>query len=434
MLRPDDLPSRTPAVSPFRTIQRCIQRIITPTCATSARITRFTLQTYGDLSWLPRRYFRHAFIGVSIPLALIAGSILPSAQQSNTTVAPVAAAYAVQSTFSVPLGDAPMPEADGAVAFSDDLNLIEGSGTVALGHEIQAPVRVGSTTDANVNLRRGPSTEEGVIAKLPAGTKLEVIGQREGWYRVATARGTIGWVSDDFFSLSSTKSSAPAMTAVIDADRTNLRQGPGTSFGSYGKMAQGTAVQVLARNGSWFRVRSPRGTLGWVHRDLIDINSEIIRNIPVTNDLPPAPKPSTPAPVTVAPAPRASVAASGDAVAIARQYVGSRYVWGGAQPSGFDCSGLTLYVYRQLGLNLPHKASLQYNTPGQRIGSVDQLAPGDLVFFVRTTSAKGITHVGIYTGNGRMVTAGTPRTGVQEVSLYNQYWLSRFAGGVRPSR
>jgi len=83
---------------------------------------------------------------------------------------------------------------------------------------------------------------------------------------------------------------------------------------------------------------------------------------------------------------------------------------------------------------MPHKAALPYNVPGQRIGSIGALIPGDLVFFVRTTPARGITHVGIYTGNGRMVTAGTPRTGVQEVSLSAAYWRSRFAGGVRPER
>jgi cell wall-associated NlpC family hydrolase len=134
--------------------------------------------------------------------------------------------------------------------------------------------------------------------------------------------------------------------------------------------------------------------------------------------------------------PAAEVAAAvSDAAVIATRLIGAPYVWGGATPRGFDCSGLTKYVYAQFGLNLPHKASQQFSTRyGRSVGTVGALVAGDLVFFVRTTSARGITHVGIYTGGGMMVTANTPGTGVQHVSIYGQYWRSRFAGAIRPTR
>jgi peptidoglycan DL-endopeptidase CwlO len=92
----------------------------------------------------------------------------------------------------------------------------------------------------------------------------------------------------------------------------------------------------------------------------------------------------------------------GSVVAIALQYLGVPYVWGGSSPStGFDCSGFTSYVYAQVGVSLPHHAASQfaYGTPVSYV----QLAPGDLVFF------SGLGHVGIYIGNNQFVHA--PHTG-----------------------
>jgi len=90
-----------------------------------------------------------------------------------------------------------------------------------------------------------------------------------------------------------------------------------------------------------------------------------------------------------------------EAATIAMKYLGVPYVWGGSTPGGFDCSGLVMYVYGQLGISLPHYAAAQYGfgTPVSR----DQLQPGDLVFF------DGLNHVGIYIGGGEMVHA--PQTG-----------------------
>ncbi len=100
------------------------------------------------------------------------------------------------------------------------------------------------------------------------------------------------------------------------------------------------------------------------------------------------------------------------AASIALQYLGVPYVWGGASPSGFDCSGLVMYVYAQLGISLPHYTVAQWNAT-EPIASP---APGDLVFF------NGLGHVGIYIGGGKFVDA--PHTG----SVVRIDSLSSFGG------
>jgi cell wall-associated NlpC family hydrolase len=89
------------------------------------------------------------------------------------------------------------------------------------------------------------------------------------------------------------------------------------------------------------------------------------------------------------------------AVRIARTQLGVPYVYGGASPGGFDCSGLVMWVYGRLGISLPHNAAALYGT-GRPV-SPSHLQPGDLVFF------HGLGHVGIYIGHGRMIHA--PQTG-----------------------
>ena len=95
----------------------------------------------------------------------------------------------------------------------------------------------------------------------------------------------------------------------------------------------------------------------------------------------------------------APVSTAGGAAGIAMQYLGVPYVWGGASPSGMDCSGLVVVVYGQLGISVPRTAAAQYSA-GTPI-SYSELAPGDLVFF----GYGGISHVGIYIGGGSMIHA-----------------------------
>jgi cell wall-associated NlpC family hydrolase len=137
---------------------------------------------------------------------------------------------------------------------------------------------------------------------------------------------------------------------------------------------------------------------------------EVAAALPVA----PASMPST---SSLVPAP-----SHGNVVSIAMQYLGVPYVWGGASPSGFDCSGFTMYVYAQIGVSLPHYTGAQY-AMGVAVPR-DQLQPGDLVFF------DGLGHEGMYIGNNQFIHA--PHTGdVVKISSITGWYASTYVGARR---
>lgn len=100
-------------------------------------------------------------------------------------------------------------------------------------------------------------------------------------------------------------------------------------------------------------------------------------------------------------------------VSIARAQAGKRYVHGATGPNAFDCSGLTTYVFRQVGVSMPRTSRGQYSGAGRAV-SVSSIQPGDLVFYY-----SGPSHVGIYIGGGKIVHAANRRSGVKVSGLHS---------------
>jgi murein DD-endopeptidase len=118
---------------------------------------------------------------------------------------------------------------------------------------------------------------------------------------------------------------------------------------------------------------------------------------------------------------------------IARHLIGTPYQFGGADSQGFDCSGLAVFAYERVGLEIPRTAADQWRA-ARRVGPErarrhSDLVPGDLVFF--RIGSRHINHVGIYTGDGGFVHAPRRGSAVSSASLEDPYFRKRFAGAGR---
>jgi len=119
------------------------------------------------------------------------------------------------------------------------------------------------------------------------------------------------------------------------------------------------------------------------------------------------------------------------AVELARSKLGAPYVFGATGPDAFDCSGLMLWVYSQLGLDIPRTAQQQFEWAVPIDPS--QLQPGDFLFYEGTyATSDRITHVGMYVGGGMVVMATGNGGFVKEVAISDPYWTAHFASTGRP--
>ncbi len=110
----------------------------------------------------------------------------------------------------------------------------------------------------------------------------------------------------------------------------------------------------------------------------------------------------------------------------AKKYIGVKYKYGGSDPGGFDCSGFSLFVYKQYGISLPRSADSQFKK-GHRVMR-NEVLPGDLVFF--SDSGSKITHVGIYLGDNSFIHAPSTGKSVEITQIDAYYYSTRLAGYV----
>ena len=314
------------------------------------------------------------------------------------------------------------------------------------------PPKIATVRDSQLNLRDGPGTNYIGMTKIGAGVSLDLLARYNDWFQVQAPNSVVGWVQADLLEIApgvverievvaAPPDPSPALVGVISGRSVNLRGGPGAQYGKLSTLGGGAQLDLLGRHQDWLKVRTSKGAVGWVSRELVEVREYVARRVPTVKDIPALPKPqraavpAQPRPAN-SPAPAARPApvsaGSSEIVAYALQFVGVPYVWGGESPRGFDCSGFTLYVYRKFGISLPHSAEGQFSSRyGAIISNQSDLRPGDLVFFVNTYK-RGISHVGIYAGDGMVLQALTPGRGLTAVSMHSSYWSPRYYAGLRP--
>lgn len=253
----------------------------------------------------------------------------------------------------------------------------------------------------NLNVRQYPGEDGKLVGKLPKNAACEVISSEEGWAYITSGKVS-GYVKEEYLltgfgALKKGEELAQAV-AVSSADALNIREQPDLSAEIVTQVAQGEYLDVVEiLNNGWVKVDLD-GEDVYVSSDYVEIRSDLNTAITMTELL----YGQGVSDVRV------------DLCQYAKQFLGNPYVWGGTSlTGGADCSGFVLSVYKKYGINLPHYSGSQAKC-GTQI-SASELQPGDLVFY-----AKGgtINHVAIYIGNGQVIHASSPKTGIK-ISAYN---------------
>lgn len=265
-------------------------------------------------------------------------------------------------------------------------------------------IKAGVVDASALNLRQQATTESASLKMLSNGTDLSVIGEEGEFYKVSAA-GTVGYAHKDYVIIKDIMNISNGGGIKVTASALNLRAEPSLSAAVIGKLYEGTTAEIIGINSGWLKVNSSAGT-GYISPDYVEYIE-----------------------LSSASAGQASSNSSlgQQVVDKALSYLGVKYVYGGASPSGFDCSGLSYYVYKQFGVTLNRSSSAQTSN-GYKV-SKSELMPGDLVFF-SSPGSSSVGHVGIYIGNGQMVHSVKPGHSV-EIDTINSGYYSTYYWGAR---
>ncbi len=298
---------------------------------------------------------------------------------------------------------------------------------VDIGTDEKLAISAWAAGDA-VNVRAGPGLAAPVRGKLSKGEKVRVLGVHRHWVYVQRAGGQKGWVAGWLLNFCSpdqctmtvpTGETVPVRVGWVMRPEVNVRTGPGLEHKAAAEATLGEPFIVLSRHGQWLRVAFSNGKVGWVASWLVDTREQRLARQ----------KQLAMVASGKAAAEAAGTPSLGEAIVrLALQFVGYPYVHGGESPSGFDCSGFVKYILGRFGIRVPHSTAMLFRH-GRPV-SRDELQPGDIVFF-KNTYRRGLSHVGIYIGDGKFVHASTRRTGVRISSLNKPFYKQRYVGARR---
>ena len=295
---------------------------------------------------------------------------------------------------------------------------------------------IGFVNTASLRLRSDATTNSKILDTAPQNDCVVVISRSGDWYKV-NYNLQEGYMHKDYLDVL-TRENAELGYGKLTGSSVNVRSGAGTSYRSIAVASKGSKCYILGLNNGWYKVIY-NSSIGYIRSDFVELTEIPYENRESSN----SPKfyrggkstgltPSAAA-LNGTTSSGSSAAApsnvSGAAIlAEAKKYLGTPYVFGGASPSGFDCSGFVYYVLKQLGFS-PYRTPADQYKQGTSV-SKDQLKPGDIVFFANTY-ASGISHVGIYAGNGQFIHAPNSRSTVSYSDLTSGYWANHYYGARR---
>ncbi len=259
---------------------------------------------------------------------------------------------------------------------------------------------IANVESGNLNVRAIPSTGGKLVGKMRAGAACEVIETAEGWAHIKSGE-VEGYVSEEYLLIgpaAKLKASELAKClAIAQTDALNVRKEANTESEVLTQVLKGEELEVIEDQGEWIKV-SLDSDEAYVKAEYVEVQEKLETAITMTELL----YGEGVSDVRV------------ELVEYAKQFLGNPYVWGGTSlTKGADCSGFTLSVYKKFGVKLPHY-SVSQSKMGKKI-STSELQPGDLVFYSKNGT---INHVAIYIGNGQVIHASSPKSGIK-ISKYN---------------
>ncbi len=287
---------------------------------------------------------------------------------------------------------------------------------------------------SSLRLREKPSTSSKTLAYAYRDEVVVTLGKTGDWYHVLYNLQE-GYMHKDYLEFV-TVENVELGYGRVNGTYVNMRKGPSTSYKSIGKSSPGDLCYIIGINKQWYKVIW-KDQICYIRSDFLDLTEIPYENresdkkpVFFTHGVRTGPK------VTIDNFKASDnylgnrppqVSSKRDAiVATAKTCLGVPYQWGGESMSGFDCSGLVQYVLGKNGITIGRTCRKQYED-GEPI-TKSQLQPGDLVFF-QNTYTTGLSHVGIYIGDGQFIHASSD--GVMASKLSNSYWSSHYYGACR---
>ncbi len=253
-----------------------------------------------------------------------------------------------------------------------------------------------ANVDNHLNVRETPDESGKLVGKMSNNAACEILGTEGDWVQIRSGK-VEGYCHKDYLlsGILARKRAEEIVVTVAEATSGGLRvrTEPNTDSEILTTMAEGESLEVVeGENNGWIKVMLD-DEIGYISADYAEVKENLDTAVTMTELL------------------------YGEGVSdvrvelcqYAKQFVGNPYVWGGTSlTKGADCSGFTLSVFKKYGISLPHY-SVSQSQMGRKV-SLSEAKAGDLVFY---SNGSRVNHVGIYLGNGQVVHASSPRTGIK---------------------
>ena len=285
---------------------------------------------------------------------------------------------------------------------------------------------------SSLNVRTGPSASHTVLGSVNKGKTVQVVGEAQDWFKINFNGGT-GYVSKDFVtkggSAVSNETQQPTTnnnntttvqtggSYVVNTGALKVRTGPATYNPVIGGVTNGKVLNVTGAENGWYKINH-NGRTGYVSADFVKFVKGGVNNVVTGGNQ------GNQGTTNQVQKPTAPTGDTSSVASFARSFNGANYVFGGTTPAGFDCSGFIHYVLNQTGNKGARQTVAGYWSSKTKTSNPQ---PGDLVYFSNTYKS-GLSHMGVYLGNGQFISAENEKDGVRISSINNSYWAKHLTG------